>query len=209
MKDGTPVGLGGVIASRRSRKDKRDREYAIVTVEDFDDGIEVLVFHDQLEQCRPLLQPDTLVVVQGTVKVRATGGEAEGAAFQGIPQVWADRVLRLQECDRYLKTVVLRVHEHELDEVLMLKLKERMAEHPGEGYVYLELLQEGGGKRRVRVREFRVAIDNRLLAALREVLGPDRVALVGELPPCGRNSRPLPRPNRPSPESGLGRPDRG
>jgi DNA polymerase III subunit alpha len=184
MHDGTKASLGGVITSRRARKDKRDREYAIITVEDFDGGIEVMVFSDVLEGCRALLKTDNLVAVQGTVKVRAADASGRGS---GVPQFWADRVMLFNDCSRFLNALVVAVPEKDLDEVMLLKLKERLEEHPGNALVYLRLLQPDGSSRELKLREQRVMLSNDLIVTLREVFGPDSIRFKGEMPPCVRN----------------------
>lgn len=181
MRDGHKVALGGVITARRSRQDKRDREYAIITVEDFDGAIEVMIFSDVLEACRAMVKTDNLVAIQGTVKVRA--GDASGRG-QGVPQVWADRVMLFKDTSRFLKSLVVVVPEKDMDEVALLKLKERLAEFPGDGHVYLRLLAQDGTHREMRLRQFGVKLDNELVASLREVFGPDSIRFKGELPPC-------------------------
>jgi len=184
MRDGHKASFGGVITGRRARKDKRDREYAIVTVEDFDGSIEVMVFSDVLEGCRAMLKTDNLVAVQGTVKVRAADPSGRG---HGVPQFWAERVMLFKDCNRFLSAIVVAVPEKEMDDVMLLKLKERLEEHPGTGLVYLRLLQPDGSYRDLKLREQRVALSNELVASVREVFGPDSVKFKGEMPPCVRN----------------------
>jgi len=183
MRDGERASLGGVITGRRARKDKRDREYAIITVEDFDGGIEVMVFSDVLEGCRGVLKTDNLVAVQGTVKVRAADGSGRGS---GVPQFWADRVMLFQDCSRYLNALVVAVPEKDLDDVMLLKLKERLEEHPGNALVYLRLLRPDGSAREMKLREQRVALSNELVGSLREVFGPDSIRFKGEMPTFSR-----------------------
>jgi len=185
MRDGDKASLGGVITGRRARKDKRDREYAIVTVEDFDGGIEVMVFADVLEGCRAMLKTDNLVAVQGTVKVRAADASGRGL---GVPQFWAERVMLFKDCSRFLKAIVVEVPEKETDDVMLLKMKERLLEFPGNAPVFLRLLRPDGSQREMRLREQRVALSNELVASLREVFGPESVKFKGEMPPCVRNA---------------------
>jgi DNA polymerase-3 subunit alpha len=184
MRDGDKASLGGVIAARRARKDKRDREYAIVTVEDFDGGIEVMVFADVLEGCRALLKTDNLVAVQGTVKVRAADASGRGL---GVPQFWAERVMLFKDCSRFLNAIVVAIPEKEMDDMMLLKMKERLEEFPGNAPVFLRLLRPDGSQREMRLREQRVALGNDLVASLREVFGPESVRFKGEMPSCVRN----------------------
>jgi DNA polymerase-3 subunit alpha len=185
LRDGTPVALGGVITQRRMRKDKRDREYVIITIEDFEGAIEAMVFSDQLEASRSALKIDNLVVVQGVVKVRA----GDGAAGHGIPQVWANRVTALAECNRYLKALFIEVDEGKFDELLLLKVKERLGASPGQAMAWLRVRQADGTSRDWLLREYRVAIDNALLADLQRLVGTEAVRVKGELPGCNGNDR--------------------
>ncbi|MEO0085503.1 MAG: OB-fold nucleic acid binding domain-containing protein, partial [candidate division WOR-3 bacterium] len=199
LKDGTKVVLGGVITSRRTRKSKSGREYIIVTVEDFEAGIEVMVFSEQLERARSLLLADALVAIQGTVKVRQA--EVEVGSGQGVPQIWADRVYDLRNCCQWFSTLFVVLPEPEATKDVLLRVKEIVARHPGEKPVFLELLKTGDKPRRVQLREVRVDISNRLLEELRQVLGPDRLRLVAELPqpengPARNRFRRPDRPNR-------------
>jgi hypothetical protein len=82
---------------------------------------------------------------------------------------------------------VVAVPEKEVDDVMLLKLKERLEEHPGNGLVYLRLLQPDGSHRELKLREQRVALNNELIASVREVFGPDSVKFKGEMPTCVRN----------------------
>lgn len=189
QRDGATVALGGVITQRRMRKDKRDRDYVIITLEDFEGSIEVMVFSDQLEASRGALKIDNLVVVQGVVKVRA----GDGGAASGVPQVWANRVTSLADCNRYLKALFIDVGENRFDELLLLKLKERLAASPGEALVWLRVRQTDGSSRDWLLRELRVAIDNALVADLQRLAGNEAVRVKGELPGCNGFERRGPR----------------
>jgi hypothetical protein len=118
------------------------------------------------------------------VKVRAADAAGRG---HGVPQFWAERVMLFKDCSRFLTAIVVVVPEKDMDEVMLLKLKERLEEHPGNGLVYLRLLQPDGSHREMKLREQRVALNNELIASLREVFGPDSVKFKGEMPPCVRN----------------------
>jgi len=180
LKDGTRVVLGGVITARRPRKSKNDRDYLILTLEDFEGGIEVLVFADQLEKARPLLVADALVAIQGTVKVRQA--EFEGRPGQGVPQVWAERVFDLRNCCPWFSALLIALPESEAGPAALGRVKAVLARHPGEKPVFLDLVRTGSKTRRIQLREVRVDITNRLVAELRQAVGPDRLRFAADLP---------------------------
>jgi DNA polymerase-3 subunit alpha len=169
--DGTRVSLGGVITLRRIRRDKREREYFVVVVEDLEGTLEAMVFADQLESCRQHLQVDKLVIVQGRVKKRE----------KGMAQVWADRVMSFENVNRYIKAVAVNMPEKNSKESLR-ELRKVLQSHPGESLVYLRRPRPGGGHRVVWVKEFKVQLNDQLVAGLESLLGKGSVSLVGELP---------------------------
>lgn len=179
-RDGALVSICGIVTAQKFRESRRNQEYAVITIEDFDDSVEVWIFDDRLEKYREVLKPESLVVVQGTVRFRAGGGEMSGA--QGVPRVMAERVLPLQQCGQYLKSIMLSLTEQDMDDELLLRLREAIVAQPGDGTVFLELHTQGHRVRRFRMIEMRVRIDNRLVTALRELLGTERVKVAGSLP---------------------------
>ena len=184
--DGDMVALGGVISARRTRKDRRDRQYMIITLEDFDGPVEVMVFADQLEKHREHLMVDKLVIVQGRVRMRDD---------RGVPQIWADRVLSFEGVERYLKAVVVDLPDGANDERLH-RLVELAREHAGSAMLYLRRHNKDGQPRLVWVKEYKVALDVQFVLALRRLFGDDAIELRGELPSIESSRRYRRRPRR-------------
>lgn len=182
LRDNETVAVGGVVTQRRARRGKDDREYFIITLDDFDGSVEVMVFADQLETCRALLKLDSIVAVQGRVKVRAEGGS-------GVPQIWASQVLPLAECSRYLRALAVELEEDQLDELVLRKLQERLAASPGETPVWLRLRRRDDSWRSFQLLDWRVRVDNALLADLSRIENIRAVKVKGELPSCNGNNR--------------------
>ena len=172
-EDNNPVSFGGVITARRTKRDKRNREYVQVTVEDFDGWIEVMVFSGQLERCREHLMVDKLVLVQGRVRKRESG----------MAQVWADRVMPFAQISRFLRSVAVTLPADMSDELQLLKLRETLKEHPGESLVYLKLTRKDGSMEVLRAREYKVALETELVSTLTRVFGEAAVELRGSLTP--------------------------
>jgi DNA polymerase-3 subunit alpha len=172
--DGDAVTIGGVITARRMRKDKRDRQYVIVTLEDFDGAVEVMVFADQLEKHREQLHVDRLVIIQGRVRMRDEAG---------VPQLWADRVWPFEGIERQMRAVVIDLPPDFAGDGKLLRLRELAAEFPGEAMLYFRRADAAGRKRLIWVKEFKVLPANRFVLQLRKLFGDRAVELRGELPP--------------------------
>jgi len=185
-RDGDAVAVGGVITARRMRKDRRDKQYAIVTLEDFDDSVEVMVFSDQLEKHRELLHPDRLAIVQGRVKIRDE---------VGIPQLWADRVLSFEAAERLVKAVIVAMPPESDSErcarfvARLERLRELAPGFPGEAKLYFRRAGATGRPRLAWAREYQLRPANRFLLQLRALFGEGAVEVRGELPPVESDYR--------------------
>ncbi len=170
-KDNDAVSVGGVVTARRAKRDKRDREYVVVVVEDFDGAVEVMVFADQLEKYREHLQTDRLVIIQGRVKKRE----------QGVAQLWADRVIPFADTHKLIRALAINLGVGPADDMPLLRLREVLARYPGSCLVYFRLVRSGKASH-VLAREHRVAVSAELLGELVRLFGADAIELRGELP---------------------------
>jgi len=170
-KDNSTVSVGGVITARRIKRDKRDREYVVLVLEDFDGPVEVMVFADQLEKSREHLQTDKLVIIQGRVKKRE----------QGVAQLWADRVIPFEGAYKLIKALVVDLGTGPSDDMPLLRLREVLKNHEGQCPVYFRMVKSGE-ESHLLSREHRVAVTPELLADLARAVGAEAVALQGELP---------------------------
>ncbi|MEO0071417.1 MAG: DNA polymerase III subunit alpha [candidate division WOR-3 bacterium] len=192
FSEDTPVAIGGVITKRRTKKDRRGREYFIITLEDFESSVEVMVFADLLSECRSLLEPEKLIIIQGRVKPRVgrmdqiLGNEERGGG--GILQIWAERVYDFAIAKNFIKSLILEVQEENLDDKTLLKLKDVLKRFPGQVPVILNVVGTTGWKRKVLLKDYCVQIEPGLVAELKGVLGDDKVKLTGALPPYTRQS---------------------
>ncbi|MGQ9708107.1 MAG: OB-fold nucleic acid binding domain-containing protein, partial [bacterium] len=186
LTDNSPVALGGVITARRMRKDKRDREYYIVTIEDFTSSVEVLVFVDLLESCRQLLTEENLVIVQGRVKLRAS---SEHSTSTGTPQIWAERIIDFASAAELIHSLNIKIDSQSFDDHTLSKIKDVLTEFCGKVPVALHLINPDGTKRSFRLKNFPVRIDTELLEALTEIVGDGNVQLKAAIPSFNQRYR--------------------
>jgi len=202
LTDSTPVAIGGVITSRRTRKDKRDREYFIITLEDFASSVEVMVFADLLKSCRHLLTGENLIIVQGRVKLRATAsaqfpsggveqvrqelGTKNQESPAGLPQIWAEQIIDFAQAAQFIHSISIKINISRFDDKTLLKLKSVLTQFPGKVPVILELTDPNGTRRSFYLKKFPVRIDPDLLTGLSEIVGTDNVQLKGTLPPLNQ-----------------------
>jgi DNA polymerase-3 subunit alpha len=164
MREGELRTVGGVVTALQKKYTKRGDLMATFVLEDLAAAVEVMVFPKTMATYGELLGEDAIVCVRGrldtrddTPKIIAMEVSAPDLVLDGAPPVR------------------LRVRPGALTDAKTTRLKEILAEHPGESQVFVHL--ESHEKTTV-VRlgdEFCVSDHNGLLAELRVLLGPDCV----------------------------------
>ncbi len=159
--------LCGLITSVNRKVNRTGAIYATIVLEDLVSSIEVTVFPRVYERVAPLLEPDTIVAVEGVVdagedrgrmraqNVTAPNYNAEGAAGPVLLSMAATRCTpRLVE-----------------------QLKRVLSSYPGNAEVQVEVRGEGKSTR-YRLGAT-VALGSPLFADLKALLGPTAVKVVG------------------------------
>ena len=174
LGDGQTVTVGGLITRLRTVPIRSGRnagkKMLIATFEDFSGSVEVVVFSEQLPEFQPLLKPDALVFITGTVDRR-----------REEPSLRVSVIVPLEQAPRRLsRQVVLRMQStggplDSLGQVATL-----CREHRGQCEVYFEVGSPEGWFATVRPRQ-QIAVDptSDLLAELRSVPGVDDVLCGG------------------------------
>lgn len=106
--DGRSVSLGGTVARVKGNLTKKGQPMGYVTVEDYDDMIEAVVFPSVWEKAKPILdKPDALICVKG--RIQANEREVRILAEEIIPLGQAGQSLRIPVSEIHL--YVDRRHE--------------------------------------------------------------------------------------------------
>ncbi len=189
LSEGETVTLGGVITKRRTRKDRWDREYLVLTLEDFDSSVEIMAFADLLENYRPLLQVDNLVIVQGKVRLR-TSRETQFQETGGVAQVWAERIGDFNTARSWVKKITIEIPAERLDDLLMVKIRDVLTKSPGQTPVFLKLTAYGSTLKRLWLKSLPVQIRDDLLSELDRIVEPEGGKITAPLPPPPPTRRP-------------------
>lgn len=182
------VAVGGIITARKIRKDKRDREYFILTLEDFDSSVEVMVFADLLNSCRSFLTLENHVIVQGRIKIR-TGSETMTST--GTPQIWAEKIFEFSAVPKLVSSIDIQFKIDFLDENILDKIKNVLSQFRGDIPVNLHLCYSDGTQKTYNLKKFPVRIENDFFEQLTEVVGVEGAQIKITLPQFNRrfNSR--------------------
>jgi len=127
--------IGGMIAAvTHGFSKKSGKPYSMVTLEDLEGSVQLLVMNDY-DKFRPLLEANKAILVIGEV---STGEDK--------PKIFPQEILPLTDAPKkYTKQVHLRLHSAHLQPDDMIKVQELVAAHPGKCPLLLCFMRPGGG----------------------------------------------------------------
>jgi DNA polymerase-3 subunit alpha len=167
--DGDEVLLGGIISKVKFTVTRRTNEkMAIVTLEDLDGLVEVLVFPATFSKSAGMVKQDAIVFVKGRANLR----EEE-------PKIIANEVAAIESVRmKYTRAVTVDLLTMGLDPATLEKLKKVLTRYPGRIPVYLRFAKPDGKKTLVSIgNNFCVEPHEGLLRDVEKIFGADAVTL--------------------------------
>jgi len=157
----------GVVTNVQHKVTRKGEPMLIVAIEDLTGMIECLVFSPLAVDLREALQVDKVVGLSGHISKRDKEDE---------PTIMVDSAVPLaQACQRWGSALHLLVARDHVNEPLINRLEQAFVTFPGNCAVYINLSYLNGDVKPMRVQNFKVNPEPRLLQRLTELLGADRV----------------------------------
>ncbi|MFI5731494.1 DNA polymerase III subunit alpha [Kribbella sp. NPDC051587] len=163
--DGTRVTIGGLVTAVQRKVNKRGDIYAIVTIEDLEGSIEVMMFSSAYQLHAHLLSNDAIILMKGRIRRREDRVELSG-----------DEVVVPDLTEGPSGPVVITMPVTRCTKPVVDQLRDVLQSHPGMTEVQLRL--EARQKTTVmRIGDrFRVTPTSSLMADLKALLGPSCLA---------------------------------
>jgi DNA polymerase-3 subunit alpha len=158
------VSVAGIVMALRSRKGDR---WAIVSLQDMSGALEVLVFPEAFARLETILKSGVPLLLRGRVNVEDAGTRLALQQAQPLDQLSAAETALMR----------VRVELGNMDEFTLDQLKELFVRSPGPCQIAFDLIDPDGTVATLRSNQ-RVRPDERLLAAVRQMCGPDAVEVV-------------------------------
>jgi DNA polymerase-3 subunit alpha len=160
-QDGSPITITGLVTSVQRKITKRGDAWAMVTLEDLDGAIDVLLFPSSYQLASTYLVEDAILTVKGRLSRQKDQPEIHGQEVS-VPDV----------SDGPSGPVVISLPSTRCTPPVVDQLKDVLATHPGMTEVRLRLLtREGTLVMRLDDR-LRVTPSPALFADLKALLGP-------------------------------------
>ncbi len=164
MREGEMRTVGGVVTTLAKKYTKRGDLMATFVLEDLAAAVEVMVFPKTMAQYGELLGEDAIVCVKGRLDLR-----------DDAPKIIAMEITQPELILDGAPPLRVRVRPSVLTDDKTNRLKEILAEHPGDSQVFVHIETHEKTTVVKLGDEFCVADDNGLFAELRVLLGPDCV----------------------------------
>jgi DNA polymerase-3 subunit alpha len=133
VKSGSEIKIGGIISAIREKTTKRGEKMAIITLEDLEGIVEVLVFPETYREIRAELDTQAPILLMGRVDSDETS-----------TKVIAEEICRMENVrERLAKSVHIRLRMDLLTAPDIVELRRTLKKHAGEKKGYLHLVREG------------------------------------------------------------------
>ncbi|MDP7017831.1 MAG: OB-fold nucleic acid binding domain-containing protein, partial [Pirellulaceae bacterium] len=179
MPDRGQVVVGGMISAIKLAHTKNGRpgaptKYANFDLEDRQGVVRCILWPDGFEQTGHHVQPDSVVVVNGTVDRRGGGDEANLIINEIIP------IDQMEQ--RYTRGVIIRVDEGEHPQDTLRKVHEIVRGYPGKCELQLALKLNDGSQVVLRSHKVKIDVTSQLKSRVDDLLGPGHLTLITERP---------------------------
>ncbi len=170
LSDGQEVLVGGIINKAKITVTRKKAEkMAIVTLEDLESFVEVLVFPKTYRKDPELVKEDNMVYVHGRLNLR----EEE-------PKIVAEDIIPLEKVkERFTRSVLIRLSTTGLEENMLKGIRRVIRKYKGKIPVYIDLLSPEGRKIRLSTdKDMSVFPTDDLIGEMEQIAGTGNVKLL-------------------------------
>jgi DNA polymerase-3 subunit alpha len=164
IKDNLPVSLGGAVVNIKTSIDKKKKQMAFVTLEDFFGSAELILFSDAYEKYRPLVFKDSMLLVKGRTSTR----EGEKAKVIVNELLHLDEVYEKEKRSLHLNLSLEKANDKEF----ILELKKFLSSYPGNSSVILHVFSEEE-EVKLKIKDIAVALSFEFLQNLKSQVGKE------------------------------------
>ncbi len=164
--DGSPITITGLVTSVQRKITKRGDNWAMVTVEDLDGAIDVLLFPSSYQLASPLLTEDAIITVRGRL-----------SRSKDQPEIHGQEVTVPDLSDGPSGPVVVKLPQTRVNSGTVEHLKEVLRTHPGVTEVHVQVMMRDKTLVMRIGDTHRVTPSPALFADLKQLLGPGCLAV--------------------------------
>ncbi|MBI3252939.1 MAG: DNA polymerase III subunit alpha [Candidatus Omnitrophica bacterium] len=168
-RDGEEVLIGGIVNKLKLTQTKKTGEkMAIVTLEDLEGTVELLVFPRAFKECGQHLVKDAILFFKGNIDKR-----------EETPKLLVNEITPVAEVHKkYTRSIRVRLAAGTAQENILKNLQSALSQHPGNVPVYIEFIGDDNARSQLLVdRSLFVRPNETLVSSLQQILGQEAVWL--------------------------------
>jgi DNA polymerase-3 subunit alpha len=168
FQDGQTARIGGIISKLTLKTTKQGKPMAIMTLEDLDGSVEILVFPDSYARYASSLKTDAAILVCGRTNLR-----------DDKPKIAAEQIYPLDDVpNKFTKAVHIRLSAGTTEDSALTRLHEVLGTHHGNVPVLLCFIYPDGKLVFLEAHgRFSVAPTQQFVRDVEDILGEDSVWL--------------------------------
>ena len=168
-RDGEEVVSGGLVNKLKFTQTKKNNEkMAIVTLEDLEGTMDLLVFPRAFKECGHYLVKDAILFFRGNLDKK-----------EQTPKLLVNEITPLAEAHKkFTRSIHVRIVTSKTQENTLKNLQEILSQYPGPTPVYLEFLDDNQVRSQMLVdRSLFVQASENLVSSLSQALGDEAISL--------------------------------
>jgi len=169
LKNGGYFAIGGILNSKKIKKDKKGRNYAIINIEDFDGSIDVFIFWENFEKYAPVLKIDTPLIIKGRVS-----GEEDRKSIS------AETIILMETAKNYYSKIFIDCESDKLAEGDLQQLYEILNNNQGECEVWFKINGTNACKN-LRSRSLKINPTSDVLGKIKNIVGDMSLRIYGKI----------------------------
>ena len=167
LKDGSLVRVGGTITQIKKHIDKKNREMAFITIEDFTGSAEILAFSDAYSKYQYLIETDAMVLCVGKLSMKDVEDE---------PKILLDEVIPLWDVwDKCSKNLCIMMKTDQVKDDSIRDVGNIIQKNLGDCPILINVVTPENGEYLLRTKNMKAKPTSHLVSELQKCVGSRNV----------------------------------
>jgi DNA polymerase-3 subunit alpha len=161
------IKTGGMITDIRIRLDKKERKYAMLTLEGLAGSVGVMVFSSVYEQCKEFIEQDAVVFIEGKVDLKFGDGK-----------ILADKITPLEGAiSRKTRKIHINIPTEKFEYIELDNIQQIFTTNTGDCEVLFHIFDKSSQKKTVRLKDLKIDPSIKFLNDLHKIIDKQYIRL--------------------------------
>ena len=157
--------VGGIIASIKKKIDKKGRQMAFVTIEDFSGKAECIIFSDAYKKYSDILIEEAMIMVDGKVEINETS-----------VKIIVENIMKIEEVkEKFAKKIFIKIDMDEVSNDTLLELKNVLSLSKGSCSCYFNVTGKEYREKVFHLNNYNINPTNDLITNISSLVGRNSI----------------------------------